>query len=285
MTQSPTNLTFDPSIYTRRLLLSLPGGITLGQALLANMPTGATLAIKKSANRLRKCMQAGQEAWAERQRQNNTPAGTDPRVVDQEGDSSWRALVMRLQACTLLPSYPGSKSRRAATILQLLFGNGGLGFLCETYSVQWATMDMLLKRIDTEGLAHEIDIICGREYLDQIRSVHPRYQKMVQEMLQRESGGSDLREPIRDLNRCIVDYATKVVALADLDDAESIELVERALRPILTHRETVSERRAASPAAPSAPADAEASSLSESRPDLHPISGRPDGAPASIPPQ
>lgn len=285
MTQSFTNLTFDPSIYNRPLMFSLASGIALGQALLVNVPTGGTVAIKKSANRLRKSVQTAQEAWGERQRQNNTPSGPDPRIVDQEGDSSWRALEMRLQACALLPSYPGSKSRRAAAILQLLFGSGGLSFLCETYSVQWATMDTLLKRIDMEGLAHEIDIICGREYLDQIRSIHPRYQKMVQEMFQRESGGSDLREPLRDLGRCIVDYATKVVALADPDDAESTELVERALRPILTHRETMSERRAASSATPDAPASAEASPLSESRPDLHPISGRPDGAPASIPPQ
>lgn len=241
---SETFNSFDPSIYTRAPLINRASGIALAQTLLEAMPKGAPAHVKKAAERLRRAAEDAQAAWAQRQRGTNQPSEEDTRAVDQEADSSWSGLRLRLQGYASLPPQRYPAAKRALELLYILFGTDGLSFLKEQYPIQWANMDTLLKRIEADGLDKEIDQLCGKEFLQQIRDVHPRYAKMVQSMLRREdASGPDLRENLRAISRAVVDYASKVVALVDGDDPESIAMVRAALRPIEQHRELAASRR------------------------------------------
>jgi hypothetical protein len=97
----------------------------------------------------------------------------------------------------------------------------------------------------------DIDAIAGPEFLQQIRDVMPRYQAMVNGKLRRDStSGQNLSEHVRALQAAIVEYATKIAAMVDDDEPESIRMAQSALRPIEAHREAAGERRSSVPAKP-----------------------------------
>jgi hypothetical protein len=102
------------------------------------------------------------------------------------------------------------------------------------------------KRIDDEGLAAEIDTFAGPEFLRHIRNVHPRYETMVQNSLQRELPQTSLLEHVRLIQRAVVAYATRVCGTVDNDNDATIEVARDTLAPIDKMRLTASSKRGSS---------------------------------------
>jgi hypothetical protein len=234
---------FEPSFYTHAPSLTLASAIVLAQALVAACPAGLPTAVQKSCKQLATAGDAAQQAWADRKRQNGAAPEESTRVLDQEADGGWSNLRARLLAYASLPVALFPRARRAQEIVDTLFGDGGLKFLRETYVVQLSTMSVLLKRIDKEGLAAEIDELAGSEFLQHIRHVHPRYEAMVQAALQRESGQQSLLVHVRAIQRAVVAYATRVCATVEDDDAATIETARNALAAIEKMRLMASSKR------------------------------------------
>lgn len=241
MAQEP----FDPSLYTRAPVLTIASGITLCVTLYHACPKTMPALVKKAAKKVKTVGDVAQAAWADRQRELGVISDDDSRALDQEADAIWGATRMRLQALAMLPPDRVPEALRASILLVTLFGTDGLMFLREAYPVQWSTMDTLLKRIDADGLAKELDDLAGPVFLAQIRHVHPRYSAMVQAMLKRDtSSGQNLLDQVRAMQRAIVEYATKVAATVDEDDPETVDVARDALRAIEQLRE-MSGRRVA----------------------------------------
>jgi hypothetical protein len=249
---------FDPSGYTRAPNLTIATALTLATTLVSACPKGAPPNAKKACKKLQTVAASAQAAWTDRKRElGATTEGGDP-LLDQEADTSWSALRMRLQAYAMLPADRYPLAARAAAILVVLFGAEGLEFLKSAYVAQVATMATILKLIDDDQLQAEIDEIAGAEFLGQIRHVQPRYDAMVKAMLKKDAAsGQNLLEHVRAVQRAIVDYATKICATVDEDDEETIVSARDALRPIDNHREAQAQRTSAgaAPATPAPPAE------------------------------
>ena len=237
---------FEPYLYTRAPAINLASGIVLAQALVAACPDIMPPEVKKAVAHLAKVGNAAQQAWAARQRELGIVPDEKSRALDQEADGSWSSLRSRLVAYADLPVTLFPKARRAQEIVDSLFGGAGLGFLRDTYVLQWSTMSMLLKRIDDEGLAAEVNEFAGPEFLQHIRSVHPRYEAMVQNALQRDSSQQNLLEHVRLIQRAVVTYATRVCATVDDDDLTTTERARDALAAIEKMRLNASKKRGGS---------------------------------------
>lgn len=259
MTKS-TSSTFDFSIYLRAPMITIASGISLAEALVDACPKKAPSFVKKAHKKLIQVAKEARTAWAERQRETNQFSEQDRRLLDQEADNSWSGLRHRLLGYTLLPPDSFSKSQRASELLLKLFGSSGLSFLNEPYPVQSATMLTMLERIELDRLDKEIDALCGPEFMQHLRSVIPRYQKMAQSFLQPTQGSTvDLREHMRALSSAMFNYTTKIIAmLEDDDDQEMIVVIQTALAPMDAYREQNANRRGKSNA-PTSPTPAPAS--------------------------
>lgn len=245
--------TFDPSVYVRPPTLTIESGLSLARALVGTMPRGMSAAIKKSADRLARVADEAQEALLRRQREQNGPR-EDDRVLDLETDQAWRSLFIRLEHYALLPGDRYPRAARAVELMQRLSPglNEALG---QPYVEQAASMDTLLKLIDDDGLASELSALCGAEFLDHVRDCQARYVAMVQRRLTTPSSNSEsLQSYMRALGRAIVEYATRVAASVDEDDADSLGRAITALRPIDNHRDALSRAGSATKAPPSDPA-------------------------------
>lgn len=234
---------FDPALYMRAPVFSVSEGIALARALQAACPRGMPALVKKAVERLQKRIDAAQQALLERQRAETQLSEEDNRALDREMDGAWSGLRMRLDGYAALPAAEYPRARRAGELSAMLFGSDGLVFLRDSYPVQWTTMETLLARIDKDKLESDIDTLCGPEFLSHIRLLLPRYQRMVETIARREQGLShNLAEHRQALARAIVSYATAMCATVDDEDAESIERVMTALRPLDNHRTTAARR-------------------------------------------
>lgn len=248
---------FDPSGYATLPLMTLAAQIVLARTLVEVAPRGLSGLAQRSRQRLEKLAQAGQAAQGARQRALGT-SPEDTRALDGLADRAVGAIRQRLAAWALLPAEDFPPAERAAELDTLLFPEG-LGFLNLSYIEQLAAMELLLARIHEEKLAAELDALCGREFLANLRAIVPRYRAMVQGGLQRPDDAANLQEHRRKLSAAIVDYATKVAALYDDEDPKSLDRIRRALRPIDTLRAQLTRRPSASdptPADPTPPAPA-----------------------------
>ena len=235
-----TDSTFDPSLYMRPPVLTIESGITLARTLVAAMPRGVPAAVKKSADRLQKAADSAQEVLIRRQREQNS-LKEDDRGLDMQTDQAWRSLFGRLEHYALLPADRFAKAARAQALFSML-APGLNEALSQPYSEQVATMDSLLQRIDDEGLAAELAVLCGPEFLDHVRSCQARYRVMVQKRLLSVGYSDSLTGQVKALGRAIVEYATRVAATVDDDDADSQARALAALRPIDNHREALAAR-------------------------------------------
>ncbi|MDI1429419.1 hypothetical protein [Polyangium sorediatum] len=233
----------DPTLYVRAPIMTAEAGITLCRALFAACPKDASPAVMKSAAKVNAVADKAQTALAIRQKTLGKVSDDAARLIDQAGDASWGALRTRLLAYADLPVAKYQDAKRAAELVTILFGPDGLSFLKEAYPVQWSTADTILKRIDEEGLEKDIDRIAGKVFLDNVRAQHEQYGAMVQGTLLREQAeGVNLADQVRAMGRAIVEYATKVCASVDEDDASSIAAARSALRPLDAYREAAARR-------------------------------------------
>jgi hypothetical protein len=247
----------DPILYVRAPLMNAEAGIALCRAIVAAAPKDAPAPLKKAVKKISDAADKAQAALALRQKALGKVSEDDARLVDQAGDASWGALRMRLLGYAELPEAKYPDAKRAADLVVNLFGPDGLSFLKETYPVQWSTADTILKRIDDEGLQKDIDRIAGKDFLANVRAQHQAYGAMVQSVLLREQIETvNLADHVRAMGRAIAEYSTRVCAIVDEDDPDSISSARLALRPLDTYREIVSRRGStitSSQEAPSAP--------------------------------
>jgi len=245
-------LSFDASGYVRAPVVNIASGIALGQALLAVAPGGFAGPLKKSRQRLKQAVEAAQSAWADKQRQGSssqTLSFEEKRTIDQAADHGWAALRMRLEAYSLLPE-DRSKARKARRLLQLLFAEG-TEFLKWRFAEQFAAMDTLLKRIDDEGLAADLDEVCGPEFLAYLRELHPVYRNMLHKRpAVTVESELHLGEQVRSLAAAIADYALKVSAQVEHDDDQTISLAKTLLAPIDDLRESQARPETSKPSPP-----------------------------------
>lgn len=248
---STSDLAFDPSVYVRAPMFSLPEGLTLARALIASCPRALAATLKKPSERLQTRIDAAQTALMDRQRQN-TLTEEDTRALDSETDGCFTGVRMRLEGYAALPASQYPKSERASTLLRKLFGDGGLGFLRDSYAAQLAAMKVLMQRIDEDKLAREVDELCGPEFLEHIRKLLPRYERMVHGVLNRETGVTEnLTNHRSSLQKAVSAYASAVCGTVDDSDPETIAIAFQALAPLDNLRSNLASRRPADDAPPS----------------------------------
>lgn len=249
----------DPINYAHAPRMTVEGGMTLCRVLADACPASMNASVKKAAKRLSEVAETAQFAYTLRRKALGKNTVDDARPIDRGADNSWGALRTRLQAYAMLPRETYPDAQRAVEILYSLFGEAGLSFLTESYPEQYAIADSVIRRIDGEGLAADIDRLAGTQFLENVRTQHGAYGKMVQTVLQREETlTDDLNEHVRAMGQEVVDYATKVLASIDRDKPATITIARTALRPIDAFREAT-QRRAASQPPQAPPAAAEGS--------------------------
>ena len=242
----------DPINYVHAPRMTVEGGMTLCRVLADACPASMNASVKKAAKRLSEVAEAAQFAYTLRRKALGKNTVDDARPIDRGADNSWGALRTRLQAYAMLPRETYPDAQRAVEILYSLFGEAGLSFLTESYPEQYAIADSVIRRIDGEGLAADIDRLAGTQFLENVRTQHAAYGKMVQTVLQREETlTDDLNEHVRAMGQEVVDYATKVLASIDRDKPATITAARTALRPIDAFREATQRRAASQP--PQAP--------------------------------
>ncbi len=234
MSQTPP----DPSVYVRPPVMTVAGGITLCRVVVDASPATMPAFVKKAATRLVEVAEAAQVAHTARKKALAKGGEEDARVVDKAGDNSWGALRGRLQMYALLPEATYPDAKRANEIVASLFGESGLSFLTERYPEQHAIAESILRRIDGESLAEDINRIAGKDFLENVRAQHIAYGNMVAAMLKRENALSeDLSEHVHMMGQALVEYATKVLASVDRDKLATIKAAYVALRPIDVFRD------------------------------------------------
>lgn len=224
---------FDPILYNRPPVVNVASGFALGHALLTALPKDPPELVLRSAIVLRTALVALQSAWID---QTKTTETTDRRVADKGSDNSWSALEARVMAYTLLPpeSYP--LVRRAMHIHQRLFAQG-LAFLTYKYDEQWAEAQKRLDIIDKEGLAADLEVIAGKEFVDNVRAAQVTYGKAVH-TTEAATAAPEIKldAPLRDLQNAIGRYGRQWAALAE-DGPELQAAAKGALAPIDRLRE------------------------------------------------
>lgn len=233
---------FDPSVYSTIPTLTLSALTVLARTLVTVAPRGLTALGQRALGRLETLARAGQAAQAARQRQLGT-SSDESREIDVLADRSLAAIRRRLEGCALHTVEQDPDAPRAAELDALLFP-AGLELSNLPYVEQLAAMEILVTRIEEEGLAGELDAICGPRYLAALKEVLPRYRDMVQKNLKQQDSSENLQEHRRKLGAAIADYATKVAALYDAEDEKSAERIRAALRPIDVLRAQLARRPA-----------------------------------------
>ena len=246
----------DPALYIRPPVMTLTGGITLCRVVAEACPASMPAFVKTAATSLNATAEAAQVSLTARKKALGKGSEEDSRPVDKAADHSWSALRSRLDAYAMLPEAVYVDAKRAAEILARLFGESGLAFLTASYPEQYAIAEATIRRIDGELFADDIDRIAGKEFLENVRTQHSAYEKMVAAVLQREKANAeDFSESINELGQALVDYATKVLASVDRKDPATIAAAIAALRPIDTFREATQSRQASGKEPEKAPED------------------------------
>ncbi len=236
----------DITLYTRAPVINAQNGITLARSLADASPKEAPDHVLKSRKKLIAAADSAASALTARRRRLGAVSEEDARAVDALADSLFGALRMRIQGYAALPGAEYPLAPKAAEIDARLFGQDGLSFLTLSYSSQSAAMATVLQLIEEDNLRKEIDQIAGKEFLQAIRAVLPRYEAMAKARLTAADEDVSLKEQVRALANAVVDYATKVLGMIDNDHPETLDVVRAALRPIDAHREATA-RRAPSP--------------------------------------
>jgi hypothetical protein len=228
---------FDPSPYVHAPTITVSSGVTLALALVDAVPKSAPANVKKAAKHLKTAAEQARADLAERNRQLGVFSEEASRVLDNEGDRAWGGLQKRLEGMAMLSPDRFPKAKRASELSAKLFPEG-MEFLKAAYGTQSTKMASILEQIDQDGLQAEIDEIAGKEFLQAIRDVQPRYEAMVKERLRRDKAtGQNLADSVRSIQAAIVNYASKMIGTIEHDDPDTAEVARVALLPIANHRE------------------------------------------------
>ncbi len=236
-----SNTTLDPSLYVHAPQLDVAGSLSLGKAMLAAAPRGASEGVKRSARVLHTAVVTLDKAFTA-----TAPAASleDMRPLDHTLDGCWGAVRDRLEAHAALPE--SSKSRgKAIAIAQELFPDG-TSFLKLNYPSEHAESDKRLAVVKKHN--KDLASLVGEEFIDALRKAHTAYGKAlgITEAKPGAPAAPNLREPLDALRAAIGKYTVQLLAWADSDGASALE----ALRPIDEFRALAGRRRSQAAALP-----------------------------------
>lgn len=258
---------FDPTPYQRAPRGNLRSIVSLSTALAEHAPRDVADTVDRSVAGLEEVIAEAEEGLTVRQRETAPVDFSHELEVDGGADALWGALRSGLEAkaafghagiarvlAAQAPRSPVAVALRAAqaqakqakALLGTLFGEGGLAFTQRAYPEQVVSMATILRLIDEDGLAEQIDALVGPALLVALRATQPEYQAMVDARLTRDRRSStDLNRLRQKLTRAIGRHCNAVLALLDEKDPDSLPLVLEALRPVEVFRAQMSARGAA----------------------------------------
>ena len=143
-------------------------------------------------------------------------------------------------------------------------------FLKGAMEAEWAASDELLKRIDADNLAADVDTIAGPDFLVEVRAAHLEYGQAlgITEAHVAPEAASALLKPLRAVVQAIADYMIQIVATVDREDAATIKAARDALLPLDRYREGAARRAKGGKAAEEPEAEAKLDALVPEVPDL-----------------
>jgi hypothetical protein len=237
---------FDASPYLRSPRVDVRQGVALAIALINAAPKSATAGVKRAAQQVRERSVTLQAVWRGRQR----AAGVEKRdptraLADNRVDVAFGALRTRLDGYAALPADTHPRAARAAELIRVLFPDG-MEFLKLPWDAQWAACDEVVKRIDEDALAADIDELAGEAFLAEVRSAQAHYGDAlgITKPEAPAEAADPLLDPLRELLRAIGDYTLQVVASVDRDRPETIAAARVALHPMDRYRERAAKRKA-----------------------------------------
>lgn len=236
---------FDASQYVSPPRVNVPQAFALAIALLHALPKAAGAGVHRAAKVLNATTVALQVLWSARERSLTARKPFDKAVVDNRVDTAWGALKLRVSGYAMLPPALYPLAARADELDKSLFPRG-MAFLKDAMEAEWAASDELLKRIDADKLAPEIDTIAGADFLVEIRAAHLEYGQAlgITEAHAAVEGVEALLKPLRAVTQAIADYALQIVATVDREDEATIKVARDALLPMDRYREGAARRAA-----------------------------------------
>jgi hypothetical protein len=246
--------TFDPTPYQRAPRLNILKTLALGRALVQAMPEEPSEAVERTAASLERMLDEGDEA-VDTRRQESVPVDLAAEVAfDGVADGLWGVFRNRLDALggfeheglprvaeghgkrsvvALAVAAAQDKAARARKLSTRLLGGEGLAFTKTQFAEQAQAMASILRVIDKDGLAGEIDELVGPESLILLRACQPKYEAMVETRLTRDARKSgDLGKVRGKVMRAVARYTNAVLTMLDESKPESLEVVIAALRPL-----------------------------------------------------
>lgn len=230
----------DFSEYLRPPRLSALSGVFLSRVLLEVTPPEPSAALRRAASHVRETGEGIRLVLMAR-------SDAEPpsiRASDIREDTIALAIRNGLEAAAELT--PTELAQRAAVLLAKLFPDG-TGFLRLPAYEQWGQTDVMLQRIDRDGLASELDAVLQPEYLALLREAHDAYGRALGmgHDANDDPKAAALRDSITDLSYAIANYGRVLVGELVPGDEASEARFRRAVAPIDAFREALSRRHGA----------------------------------------
>ncbi len=239
--------TLDPSLYVHCPQLDVAGSLSLGKALMAAAPKGASAGVKKTAHAVHAALGSLEKAFAS----SNVPSSLeDMRPIDHTLDVCWGAVRDRLDAFGALAD--GNKSKKTALAIAAELFPDGTTFLKANYPSEHAESDKRLAIVKKHE--KDLDALVGDEFISALRDAHAAYGKALGITHAKEAAPAPptLREPLDAFRAAVGKYAVQLLAFGDDGHAAA---ARSALAPIDQFRALAGRRRsdgaALPPAAPS----------------------------------
>ena len=232
--------TLDPSIYVHCPQLDVAGSLSLGKALLAAAPHGASAGVKRTAHALHGAVVGLEDAF---KASNVASSLDDMRPLDHTLDLCWGAVRDRLSAFSALPEKSKARALSLA-IASELFPDGTV-FLKLNYPSEHAESEKRLGIVKKHE--KDLDALVGAEFLAALRAAHAAYGKAlgITEAKAPAVAAPSLREPLDALRAAVAKYGVQLLAFADDGHAAA---AKKALAPIDAFRALAGRRK--SPAEP-----------------------------------
>jgi hypothetical protein len=228
----------DATFYARPPKFDVPSAVTIALSLITAMPKPAPDHVRAAATKVRKDAVVLQLAWGNA---GLATAPRDRRKSDVRIDTAWGGLLDRLESYSRLPVAKNPRAPRARELCDIISPNDR-EWLKAPYEVEWAESNKRLGWIESQNLTDDVNELAGPEFLTEVKSAHAEYgialgvTAPAPEVLEFK-----LAAPLASLARSIGKYTLAVVTMAG-DDAASIAVARKALRPIDDYRDGQARR-------------------------------------------
>jgi hypothetical protein len=229
---------FNPDAFTRLPNFSVRSGVSLASSLLELSLPVESDATRRAARRLAERAAEARAALSRRAPKGSSPASDAPSI-DLASDRAWSALKLRLEGYALLPVASNARAAKARELLTVLFGNEGLSFVNLPYAEQAAATEAILARIDAESLARDVEQCAGKDFIDAVRAMQPKYEAMVRDFLARDDKSENLRTVQLALQSALAQYAVAAIGAIDTENPAHLDAVSAALAPLSNHKKAV----------------------------------------------